>query len=79
MGISAYADAIEFIHDADVHWEHILWELESSERTIDASEDLFRYRDGKPVLLKGRERMFRSYEKTPDGGSIFNTFSPEIR
>ena len=79
LGISAYADAIDFIRDADIHWERILWELESSERAIDASEDLFRYRDGKPVLPKGRERMFRSYEKTPDGGSIFNTFSPEIR
>lgn len=79
LGVSAYADALDFIHDADVHWERILWELESSERAIDASEDLFRYKDGKPVLPKGRERMFRNYEKTSDGDPIFNTFSPEVR
>lgn len=69
---------MDFIRDADEHWERILWELESSERAIDATEDLFRYKDGKPVLPKGRERMFRSYEKT-DGQSFINTFSPEVR
>lgn len=78
LGISAYADASTFIRDADEHWERILWELESSERAIDASEDLFRYKDGKPAFPKGRERMFRSYEKT-DGQSFINTFSPEVR
>lgn len=79
FGISVFADAVDLIHDADVQWERILWELESSERAIDASEDLFRYQDGKPVLPKGRERMFRCLERTGDGNAIFNTFSPEIR
>lgn len=79
LGISAYADAVDLIHDADVHWERILWELESSERAIDASEDLFRYQNGKPVLPKGRERMFRCLERTGNGNAIFNTFSPEVR
>lgn len=78
LGVSVFADAVDFIRDADEHWERILWELESSERAIDATEDLFRYKDGKPVLPKGRERMFRSYEKT-DGQSFINTFSPEVR
>lgn len=78
LGVSAYADAVGFIQDADEQWERILWELESSERAIDASEDLFRYKDGQPVLPKGRERMFRSYETT-DGKSFISTFSPEIR
>lgn len=78
LGVSVYADAIHFIRDADEHWERILWELESSERAIDATEDLFRYKDGKPVLPRGRERMFRSYEKT-EGQSFINTFSPEVR
>ena len=27
LGVSAYADAVDLIHDADVHWERILWEL----------------------------------------------------
>lgn len=78
LGVSVFADAIEFIRDADEQWERILWELESSERAIDASEDLFRYKDGKPDFPKGRERMFRSYEAT-DGKSFITTFSPEVR
>ncbi len=78
LGVSVFADAIEFIRDADEQWERILWELESSERAIDATEDLFRYKDGKPDFPKGRERMFRSYEAT-DGKSFINTFSPEVR
>ena len=54
LGVSAYADAVDLIHDADVHWERILWELESSERAIDASEDLFRFHPGtnQPILPK---------------------------
>ncbi|MDE6849234.1 MAG: hypothetical protein K2J44_07815 [Ruminococcus sp.] len=80
LGISVFSDAVGFIHDADIHWERILWELESSERAIDASEDLFRFKDGKPVLPKGRERMYHTYGKTgSNDNSIFNTFSPEIR
>ena len=79
--MSAYADAVDLIHDADVHWERILWELESSERAIDASEDLFRFHPGtnQPILPKGRERMYHCLEKTGTGNTIFNTFSPEIR
>lgn len=80
LGVSVFTDAVPFMRDADQHWERILWELESSERAIDASEDLFRYKDGKPVLPKGRERMFRTFSSNPNGNEhIFNTFSPEIR
>lgn len=81
LGVSAYADAMDFIRDADEQWERILWELESSERAIDASEDLFRMNpvDGKPVLPKGRERMYHCLERTGDENAIYNTFSPEIR
>ncbi|MBQ8825125.1 MAG: phage portal protein, partial [Ruminococcus sp.] len=67
---------------ADVHWERILWELESSERAIDASEDLFRFntQTQKPDLPKGRERMYHTLERTGnDGNTIYNTFSPEVR
>lgn len=80
LGISVFSDAVGFIRDADIQWERILWELESSERAIDASEDLFRFRDGKPILPKGRERMYHTYGKTgSNDNSIFNTYSPEIR
>lgn len=80
LGISAFADAVGFIRDADEHWERILWELESSERAIDASEDFFRLKDGKPVLPRGRERMYRTFQSSPNkNDNIFSTFSPEIR
>lgn len=80
LGISAFADALGFIRDADEHWERILWELESSERAIDASEDFFRMKDGKPVLPHGRERMYRTFQSNPNkNDNIFSTFSPEIR
>lgn len=80
LGISVFADSVGFIRDADVHWERILWELESSERAIDASEDFFRMKDGKPVLPKGRDRMYRTFQSHPNSGDdLFKTFSPEIR
>ena len=82
LGISAFADAVDFVRDADIHWERILWELESSERAIDAAEDLFRHKPGGGFELpRGRERMFRLFSQNPNGDNktIFNTFSPEIR
>ena len=82
LGVSAFSDAIGFIRDADEQWERILWELESSERAIDASEDLFRFNPetNQPVLPKGRERMYHCLEATGEGGkTIYNTFSPEVR
>lgn len=81
LGVSVFADAVDFIHDADLQWERILWELESAERAIDASEDLFRFDlyTQKPILPKGKERMFMIHENGSDGKPFFNTFSPEIR
>lgn len=79
LGVSAFSDAIGFIRDADEQWERILWELESSERAIDASEDLFRFNPetNQPVLPKGRERMYHCLKATGEGGkTIYNTFSP---
>lgn len=78
LGVSAYADAVDFIRDADEQWERILWELESSERAINASADLFRWQGGRPVLPKGRERMYQLIQP-PDSKTFFETFSPEIR
>ena len=78
LGVSVYGDAVGFIRDADVQWERILWELESSERAVNASADLFRYVGGKPVLPKGRERMYQIVQ-TADNKPFMETFSPEIR
>lgn len=78
LGVSVFADAVDFIRDADIQWERILWELESSERAINASADLFRYQNGKPVLPTGRERMFMVMQSA-DNKQFFETFSPEVR
>ncbi|MDE6833271.1 MAG: phage capsid protein [Ruminococcus sp.] len=80
FGISVYENAVELIHQADAQWERILWEFESGERAIDATEDIFRYnQNGKPILPKGRERMFRTYDIQATEKPFIETFSPEIR
>lgn len=81
LGISVYSKAENLIKQADKHWERILWEFESSERAIDATEDIFRMKNGKPELPRGRERMFRTYSVGLDDASkpFIETFSPEIR
>lgn len=80
LGISVYENAEDLIRQADVQWERIIWEFESGERAIDAAEDIFRYnQNGKPVLPKGRERMFRTYDVQATGKPFIETFSPEIR
>ena len=80
LGISVFAKAENLIRQADIHWERILWEFESSERAIDATEEIFRYNEnGTPILPKGRERMFRTYDIQTTGQPFIETFSPEIR
>jgi A118 family predicted phage portal protein len=80
LGVSVFGKAKSLIKQADIHWERILWEFESSERAIDATEDVFRYNDsGQPILPKGRERMFRTYDMQTTGQPFIETFSPEIR
>lgn len=80
LGISVYESSEELIHQADAQWERIIWEFESGERAIDATEDIFRYnQNGKPILPKGRERMFRTYDIQATEKPFIETFSPEIR
>lgn len=80
LGVSVYENAVDLIHQADEQWERIMWEFESSERAIDATEDIFRFnQNGKPILPKGRERMFRTYDIQAAEKPFIETFSPEIR
>lgn len=80
LGISVFENSVDLIHQADEQWERIMWEFESSERVIDATEDVFRLNpNGKPVLPKGRERMFRTYDIQATEKPFIETFSPEIR
>lgn len=80
LGVSVFAKAKNLIKQADTHWERILWEFESSERAIDATEEIFRYNEnGQPILPRGRERMFRTYDIQTTGQPFIETFSPDIR
>ena len=80
LGVSVFAKAKSLIKQADIHWERILWEFESSERAIDATEEIFRYNEnGQPILPRGRERMFRTYDMQTTGQPFIETFSPDIR
>jgi len=80
LGVSVFENSCDLFRQADSHWERIIWEFESSERAIDATEDIFRFnQNGKPILPKGRERMFRTYDIQTTGTPFIETFSPEIR
>jgi len=79
LGISVYAQAVKLIEQAEEMWERIQWEYQSKETAIDVSMDLFKLEKGKPILPKGKERLFRAYQSDIDGNQMFSVFSPEIR
>lgn len=81
MGVSVFSRATELIKEADKQYSRLLWEYEGSELAIDASIDLFAMKDGKPVLPKGRERLYRTYDVAADGSKDMGIkyFSPAIR
>lgn len=79
LGVSVYSKAESLVRQADEQWERILWEFESSERAIDASEDLFIKENDIIKFPKGRERLFRLYEPRIDGSAMIEAFSPAIR
>ena len=79
LGVSVYAQAVKLIKQAEEMWERIQWEYQSKETAIDVSIDLFKLEKNKPILPKGKERLFRTYQANPDGDFFFKEFSPEIR
>ncbi len=84
LGVSLYAKAAETIEQLDRQYGRFLWEFESGERAIHASKDLFKQdKNGKSVLPKGRERLYRLTEERIEEGvsekNLFETFSPTFR
>lgn len=79
LGVSVYAQAVELIKQAEEMWERIQWEYQSKETAIDTSVDLFKLEKGTPILPKGKNRLFRTYQGNPDGQQMFEIFSPDIR
>lgn len=83
LGVSVYARAEEQIRDADEMYGSTLWEFQSKETAIQASNEYFqKTRKGEVILPKGQERLYRplgSNIVSQDGKPLFNVYSPEIR
>lgn len=78
LGVSCFARAVSQISEADRLWSEILWEYRAKEAAIHASDNLFeRDENGKIVLPKGEERLYRTFKFERD--QKLDTFSPEIR
>ena len=83
LGASVYARARDTIEEADKQYSRILWEYEATEAAIDADETLFTTdRKGNPILPKGKERLFRTYDiggNVNEKTAFITNYSPEIR
>lgn len=81
LGVSIYAKAAETIEQFDRQYGRFIWEFESGERAVHASQDLFKEgRDGKLKLPEGKERLYRlASDEIEDGKNLFQEFSPALR
>lgn len=81
LGVSVYAKAAETIEQFDRQYGRFIWEFESGERAVHASQDLFRSgKDGKLDLPEGKERLYRMVDnEIEDGKNLFQEFSPTLR
>lgn len=82
LGVSVFARAVRLAEDADMVYDGYLWEYQSGQRAIDASEDAFATVNGLPVIPTGWERLFRMNKFSVDDETtqdLFRDFSPEMR
>lgn len=84
IGVSVYASAVNLIRDADKQYERLMWEFEGGEMAIDASEDAFVIKNGKPLIPDTHKRLFRfnSIGSGRKGGTIndlMRVFAPNLR
>lgn len=83
LGVSVYARAERagVLEEADKQWQRLSWEYEGGEMAIDASSDMFKMKDGLPVLPVGKERLFRTNEFDAQSSSkgVFEIFNPSLR
>lgn len=81
LGASVFSRAVEVIEAADKQYSRILWEYEAKEAAVDAASDIFDSdRNGNPVLPKGKERLFRTYDtEGKNNNAMLQVYSPEIR
>lgn len=87
LGESAFAGAINIIHEANVQLELTSWEYRSKENKILASTEMFRRKkrkekssEGDEVFLPGLSRLFRLFPgEKKEQEKVLESFSPGIR
>lgn len=81
LGASVFSRAVDVIEQADRQFSRILWEYEATEAAVHASEELFDSdKKGKPILPKGKERLYRALDfNGKEAGSFMKEYAPEIR
>lgn len=78
LGASCFASSVTLLKLADIQFDRIQWEFEATEPAIDVDETwLKRNADGKVILPKGRERLYRTYDL--DEGQHIQYYTPTIR
>ena len=81
LGASVYSRVVTQIEEADRQFSRILWEYEASEAAVDADATLFDTdKHGHPVLPRGKERLYRSYNfEGSENGGFLKEYAPQIR
>lgn len=80
LGVSCFSRAVEQIKKADDLWSEMSWEFESGERAVNVPEDMFRHdENGKPIIPKGKERLYRTFLFEAGAKSGLDTYSPDFR
>lgn len=73
LGASVYSKAVENIRDADEQYSESKFEFDALQAAIDADVSLFKLdREGKPVLPRGMERVYRHYDVESAGSGTMN-------
>lgn len=79
LGVSCYAKATDLIKKADELWSEISWEYEGGELLIHVADSILtRDNTGKPVLPKGKERLYEAFN-FERGKEELREYHPEFR
>lgn len=81
LGVSVYSRAVSLIEQADRQFARTIWEYEGSELAVHADVSAFKPDEntGKPIIPKGRERLYRTLQSSGVSDMPLDTFSPTIR
>lgn len=80
MGVSIFHRSISQIKEADEIYAKLLWEFESGDRAVFASDEMFKKnsRTGEYQIPKNKKRIYNLLE-SPVSAFALETFSPEFR